>query len=186
MIFAIIGWSGSILYLAAQILLALFSLPQRKYVIINAFAAILVSIYSFSLFSLQPIIINISWSALSIFSLLLRQSETGGNGKALNVFTAIWIILSGVILLITVNLNIVTNLYTLISWISVWLYLASYTLFIFFKFPLPGFLFIGLLAAILLIPQLWLDRNFPAVFIQLLWSITCMLGIIRKQRGSSL
>lgn len=183
MLLSIIGWSGSLLYLLAQILLALFSLSQRKYVIINAAAAIFVSIHSLSLDSLQPIIINLSWSALSIISILVHQPVTEQPQSNHGNWKATTIIISGVLFLVTLALFNSINIFLSMSWMSVWLYLSSYLLFIFFRLSMSSFLLSGLLAAVFLLPQLLIDSNYPVITIQVLWIVTCLLGLFKERNG---
>ena len=64
-----IGWTGSAIYLLAQLMLALNVINKRHYTFLNVIAALLVSIYSIIIFSIQPIIINVFWSALSAYAL---------------------------------------------------------------------------------------------------------------------
>lgn len=183
---ATVGWLGTALYLAAQMLLALFDLSRFRYVMLNAAAALASSAYSVYIWSIQAVCINVVWTALSLAALRYhgvtvtpprdpvaahrRSLAIVGGGAA--AFAAAW-------------LGQPPDLWVWLSWLSFWLYSAAYFTFIFVGLRRNAFLALCITAASALIPQLVVDGNQPVLVVQGLWIVFSAVGLMRGEANAA-
>lgn len=177
----VVGWSGTLLYLAAQILLSVYALPRKKYVLLNALAAFLVSVYSLYAWSLQPVFINVVWTALSLIGLKVMAGEIAAGPKrpvAGNRVSLLIMNLGAVVFLLGYWLLDI-SLVLWLSWLSFWLYSATYFSFIFFRLSDFWFFLYCIVSAAIIIPQLYIDSNYPVIGVQALWIFWSTVGLFR-------
>lgn len=184
----VVGWSGTLLYLVAQILLSIFALPRRKYVLLNALAAFLVSIYSLYAWSLQPVFINVVWTALSLVGLKVMANEIAVPKQAPGNRLSLLIMNLGAVIFFLCYGLLEMSFVLWLSWLSFWLYSATYFSFIFFRLSDFWFFLYCILSAGIIIPQLYIDSNYPVIGVQVLWIFWSTVGLFRvwpKRKGKA-
>lgn len=185
----VVGWIGTSLYLLAQVLLSVFSISRSRYVMLNALAAFLVSVYSLYVWSLQPVFINVVWTVLSLIGLkvvadqarIKKGSRVGLKSDGDNL--SLLLIASGALVFLLGYGFLGMGPLLWLSWLSFWLYSATYFCFIFFRLSDFWFFALCIVSAAIIIPQLLLDGNFPVVGVQVLWIFWSSVGVIRVMLG---
>lgn len=185
----VVGWLGTLLYLLAHSLLSLGVINRFKYVALNAAAALVVSFYSVYEWSLQPVFINIVWSGLSFWGLFLHSDEnpqdTGQKRGSRDMLYSVLIIVSGLVAISVALVFIKFSLFFILSWLSVWLYSSTYFSFIFLRMSDRWFFILCIVSAAIIIPQLFLDSNYPVIGVQVLWIFWSLVGLFRPSKPAS-
>lgn len=172
-----IGWLGTLLYLINHTYISIKKNWQKKvYYGGNALAAICLIFSSYFTNSWQAIAINTFWAIISValyfdvnlssikFSKRFFYSILGG---------LITIFLGGFLLQNQLNL-------ALLGWISAFVFSGCYFLFSSEKMLPRYYLCWNAFAAIALLPQLWLDQNWPVFSLEIVWAIISLYGAARK------
>ncbi len=169
----IIGWCGSILYLLSYILLAVNLLERGKfYYYLNIVAAVFVVIISLEKTTYQAVVINLLWGAISLNS-LYKYIQTKAPVKP-SVFRFINLFL----LLICIGL-IFSNTSAgiqVFGWLSVAYFISSYFYFASNYISEREFHIWNFLAALAIIPQLYVDQNWPVIVLEIFWAAFAVWG----------
>jgi hypothetical protein len=176
----LLGWFGTCLYLVNHSYISLK--PDWKHSIYyggNFLAATSLVASSLAIFSMQAVIINGFWAIIS-FLLYFRISLAAIKIKSswfyfCIVLFALYLLFN---LIQTGNVNIAA-----LGWLSAFLFSAGYLLFSIKVLP-PRFYFIfNAIAALILLPQLWSDKNIPVLALEIVWTIISIYGAIQRYRG---
>lgn len=185
----VIGWLGTLLYLLAHSLLSLSVISRFKYVALNAVAAVVVSIYSLYEWSLQPVFINVVWSGLSFWGLYVHSDKSvqnaGQEGILRHWLYSILIISVGLAAISIALVSIKSSWIFILSWLSFWLYSSTYFSFIFLRMSDRWFFMLCIVSATIIIPQLYLDSNYPVIGVQLLWIFWSLVALLRHSKSIS-
>ena len=177
MIFALLGWFGTITYLVNH---AYISLVQQRnntiYYAGNLLAAVALVISSVASDSFQAVVINGFWALISILILakvdLQRLPISRRFFNAVLVIFAIALVYQGVV---HAKLDI-----RLLGWSSAFVFSASYLLFSVAKMRILIYLLCNAYAAFSLLPQVWLDQNWPVFVLEICWGCISIYGAARR------
>ncbi len=176
-IIEIVGWCGSLLYLLSYILLAVNLIEKGKgYYYLNIIAAIFVIIISLEKTTYQAVVINLLWGMISLNS-LYRFFKTKAPIK-LSVFRLINILL--LLIFTSVLFLNVTEGINLFGWLSVVYFISSYFYFASSYISEKEFHIWNFLAALSIIPQLYIDQNWPVIVLETFWAAFAVWGYIKE------
>ncbi|MGB1261558.1 MAG: CBU_0592 family membrane protein [Cognaticolwellia sp.] len=173
----LVGWLGTILYLVNHGYISLIAKWRKNiYYAGNAIAAICLVISSTVSHSWQAVVINSFWTIISI-SLLFGFDLTNVkfNKHIFRVIVAAMLIVFCGQYLLEQTFNL-----TLLGWISAFVFSACYLLFSADKMLPRYYLLWNAFAAVTLLPQLWLDQNWPVFALEIAWAIISIYGAIRR------
>lgn len=175
----VLGWFGTTLYLLNYAYLAFY--PKWKRVIYfaaNGIAAISLVVSSAALASWQAVGINGFWAAISIWLLLGLGFD--------------WVPLTrrslefGVLGLLLVAAGSVYWDWRLsvswVGWSSTFAFSLAYLLFAAQKLQVRRYHFWNAYAAFVLLPQLWLDTNWPVFAMEVAWFGISVAALIKTYR----
>lgn len=169
----IIGWSGSILYLLSYILLAINLIDKgRVYYYLNIVAALFVIIISFEKTTYQAVVINFLWGLISFNSIYKFFKTSAPLKPAFFRFINILLLLTvTAITLLNANFGI-----QLFGWLSVIYFISSYFYFASNYISEKEFHIWNFLAALAIIPQLYIDQNWPVIVLEVFWAAFAVWG----------
>lgn len=179
---AAVGWAGFLLYLTAQLLLALGRIQGTRYVLANCMASLLVATYSLYIGSMQAFLISIIWSMVSLIALSLslpKQAPTDQR-PAPGIHLANKLISIAVLAIGAVGWFAELSLPHILSWCSLAMYSISYIGFVFLRLDLRRFFLMCSVAAAAITPELITSSNYPTLALHLAWGITSLWGYARK------
>jgi hypothetical protein len=175
-----IGWAGFLLYLIAQIGLALFRISASRYVFINCVASLSVAAYSIYIGSIQPFLISILWCLVSIIALARNLPGEEDGHLVVTWHQSVQRIVFLVVPLTTLlSLHPSISLPSLSSWLSLFVYSLAYLLFVFLSLHRRYFFLLCSLAAVLIIPELVVTGNYPTLALHVSWGLTSILGYFK-------
>jgi hypothetical protein len=178
MLVSVIGWLGTVTYLVAYMLLALGVLETGAvYLTMNIAAAGMVMLFSATRASWAALVINGAWCTISLYSQLklpLRIPQI-----------LVPIIRYGIVIALFGAISILSlgnPLYAfgVLAWCSFCSYIFPYLFFLNQKISLTEFHRWNLLAAVIIIPDLVIDHNWPVVVIEVFWSGVALAGLLWK------
>jgi hypothetical protein len=174
---SIFGWLGAMLYLLSHSYISYKAdWNKRLYYAGNLIAAMLLIATSVVFNSWQAVVINCFWAVVSL--LLLCDVKLRSLPVSPLMFRAAMVILWGWIALLwfkdgDVNLG-------LLGWSSAFAFSAAYLLFSVERMR-PGHYFLwSAYAALALLPQLWLEQNWPVFVLEIIWAGISLFGAIRS------
>lgn len=172
-----LGWLGITFYLLGHAYISI--VKDWKKVIYysgNLIAAVSLVISSTAIESWQAVVINVFWAIISILQLLRYDLS-----KVLFSMLAFKIILAGVWLALII-MSVVKQSVQLdiLGWSSAFVFCAGYLLFTANKMSLNLYFICTAYAASSLMPQLWLDQNWPVFTLEVCWIIISVYGLISK------
>jgi hypothetical protein len=172
-----IGWLGTFLYLINHIYISLeTNWKNNIYYGGNTLAAICLIISSYYNASWQAVVINIFWASISIALLLGANLSTIKLNKRF-----FYIVFIGMSLMLFVNYLMQSQFdLALLGWISAFIFSGAYLLFSAKKMLPRYYLCWNAFAAIALLPQLWLDHNWPVFALEVIWASISIYGAARK------
>lgn len=176
MIYLIIGWMGTALYLLNHAVYSVHSnYSLRKYYIFNFLAALFVTINSVYLLSYQPVVTNVYWMVVSILGFLSFEEYPRVYPK--RVFYG----LGAILICASVALWAYGQFtaFELMGWLSVFVYCSSYFLLVTEKFSRREYQIGSFIAAVLIIPSLFLKQNWPMVVLEVAWAALSFYSVIR-------
>ena len=177
MTIAIIGWCGTILYLLNHAYISLDKQWRKSiYYSANAAAAICLIISSTINSSWQAVVINAFWAIISLSLLLNFNLASIKFSKRL--FNLVVIVMLAVFVGQLVFYS-QANL-TLLGWTSAFVFSACYLLFSAEKMLPRYYLCWNAFAAIALLPQLWLDQNWPVFTLEIVWALISIYGAAKR------
>lgn len=177
MTIALIGWCGTILYLLNHAYISL-NKNWRKviYYTVNAAAAICLIISSVVNHSWQAVVINAFWAIISLSLLLNVDLAKIKFSKRLFNLVVIIMLAAFIVQFIFYNQ---ANL-TLLGWTSAFVFSACYLLFSAEKMLPRYYLCWNAFAALTLLPQLWLDQNWPVFTLEIIWAVISIYGAAKR------
>jgi len=174
---SIFGWLGTILYLLSHSYISYKAdWNKRLYYAGNLIAAMLLIATSVVFSSWQAVVINCFWAVISL--LLVCDVKLRSLPVSPSMFRAAMVLLWGWIAVLwfedgDVNLG-------LLGWSSVFVFSAAYLLFSVERMR-PGYYFLwSAYAALALLPQLWLEQNWPVFVLEIIWAGISLFGAIRR------
>lgn len=178
MFMLILGWFGTVTYLANHAYISLVKqwLP-KVYFSGNLLAASALTVQSVYLSSWQAAAINGFWMLVSALLLL------GVKMDSVKITAAPYFAFSGLLLtgaLGSVLFIELTQYYNILGWSSAYFFCSSYFLFSAKRISSRAYLAINIYAALALLPQLWLNANYPVFTLEIAWAIVSLIGIIKS------
>tara|TARA_R110000868_G_scaffold39650_6_gene137845 strand:- start:882 stop:1439 length:558 start_codon:yes stop_codon:yes gene_type:complete len=177
MIFAILGWFGTTTYLVNH---AYISLVKRHnnaiYYGANLLAASSLVISSLVSNSYQAVVINGFWALISI--LILAKVNLQGLPVSRRFFNLV-LIMFALGLIYQALMHSFLDI-RLLGWSSAFVFSASYLLFSVNKMRILSYLLCNAYAAFALLPQVWLDQNWPVFGLEICWGCISIYGAARR------
>jgi len=174
----ILGWCGTILYLANHAYISLVTNWRPKiYFFGNLMAATALTIQSVHISSWQAAVINGFWMTVSTL-LLVDVKMDSIKISAKSYFSFSGIILSSVFA--SYFFVELTEFYAILGWSSAYFFCSSYFLFSARKISSRAYLSCNVYAALALLPQLWLSANYPVLTLEIAWAIVSLIGIVKS------
>lgn len=177
MTIAVIGWCGTILYLLNHGYISLNKNWRKSiYYTANAIAAICLIISSSINNSWQAVVINGFWAIIS-FSLLLNLDLT-----KIKFSKRLFHLIIAIMLAIFIGQYALSNNANLplLGWTSAFVFSACYLLFSSEKMLPRYYLCWNAFAALALLPQLYLDQNWPVFTLEISWAVISIYGAIKR------
>ncbi|MCF2950180.1 hypothetical protein L0668_18860 [Paraglaciecola aquimarina] len=177
MIFTFLGWFGTISYLLNHAYISL--IQQRNDTIYyggNLLAASALVISSIASNSIQAAVINGFWAIISI--LILIKVDLNRLPFSRRIFRLILLCFACALLYqayTTKGLDI-----ELLGWSSAFVFSASYLLFSVGKMQILNYLICNTYAAFAILPQVWVDQNWPVFGLEICWGCISIYGVTRK------
>lgn len=174
-----LGWLGSTIYLVNHAYLSCVrDWKKTIYFSGNFVAALALVISSWGQQSYQAVGVNLFWLSISLMLLLNWPVRRIPASKKLYYLLLIFYV---VYLLVCALSSIPWDtLIDRIAWTSTWMFGMAYLLFSAQKMRQMEYLFSNAVAAVILVPQLWLDANYPVFFLEVCWFIISLAGIVRR------
>ncbi|MBB4657554.1 CBU_0592 family membrane protein [Parvularcula dongshanensis] len=167
MTLALIGWTGTLLYLINHVLLSRAGgAASPRYYALNLAAAAALTFTSFIEASWQAVGTNLFWTVVSLYALVGREE---GPALALRPEWVLWPLAAlggvGVAMVPFVPLGGIETL----GWSGTLAFSGSYLLFSAGRIARRSFLGVNALAALALIPVLTVDANWPVLGLEVAW-----------------
>lgn len=175
---SLLGWIGTLTYLINHTYISVNKNWQRKiYYTGNCFAAILLVISSYYIGSYQAVFINGFWAIISIALL------AGVPIKSIPVKTKYYVVmLAMIILYIFIDSALSQKLNTVaMGWSSAFVFTIGYLLFCSEKLSQTHYLLGDAYAALVLLPQLWFDHNWPVFVLEISWATISLYGVYMRK-----
>ena len=174
---SIFGWLGAMLYLLSHSYISYKAdWNKRLYYAGNLIAALLLIATSVAFNSWQAVVINGFWAVISL--LFFCDVKLGSLPVSSSMFRAAVVLLWGWIAILWFkdgDLNL-----GLLGWSSAFVFSAAYLLFSVERMR-PGYYFLwSAYAALALLPQLWLEQNWPVFMLEIIWAGISLFGAIRR------
>lgn len=178
MLMLIIGWCGTILYLANHAYISLVKQWRPTvYFMGNLLAATALTVQSLHISSWQAVAINGFWMLISALLLL------GVKMDSVTVSAKPYFLISGLALVALLSSFLYVELhmfYAILGWSSAYFFCSSYFLFSAKRISSRAYLCINVYAALALLPQLWLNANYPVFTLEIAWATVSLIGIIKS------
>ncbi|GAC16026.1 CBU_0592 family membrane protein [Aliiglaciecola lipolytica] len=178
-----IGWLGTILYLLNHAYLSLITnWSPRVYYAGNLIAATLLIVNSVLVASWQAVVINGFWAVISLLLLMhipLKNTPLSFRMMSLAV-VFIWL---AAFIGCFYDLELAIRI---MGWSSALVFGAAYLLFCAQKLTQKTYLYLNVYAALALTPQLWLDRNYPVLTLEIIWALISIHGALRQPDNAHL
>jgi len=174
---SIFGWLGSMLYLLSHSYISYKAdWNKRLYYALNLSAAMLLVATSVVFSSWQAVVINCFWAGISV--LFFFDVKLGSLPVSPSIFRAAVVVLWGWIAVLWFKDGELSL--GLLGWSSAFVFSAAYLLFSAERIR-PGYYFLwSAYAALALLPQLWLDQNWPVFMLEIIWAGISLFGAIRR------
>lgn len=179
MIFEIIGWTGSFMYILSYFLLSYNIIESGKlYYLLNKIAATLIVIISIIKSTFQPVLINSIWLYISY----MGYHNKNINIKFLNKYilhsvSVLFFLSFGIVFFIDIKLS-----FDILAWFSVFAFSTSYFLYSMKNIQEKAFHFYNFLAAISLIPKMILFSNYQVVLLEILWALFAVIAYVKNTK----
>lgn len=183
MFFVALGWVATASYLIGHIYMSLQpEFKARIYYSLNLIGAVGFIISSGVISSWQSVIINVFWALISVAALR-------GASKLPFFPLSRWVLLgptflaaliSGIIMVANTVLGA-----NILGWAGTLLYIIGYYLFASETVKKWQFLIYNTIAALILLPVYYLDGNWPAFGLSVVWSVISLFGLwaVRTEIG---
>ncbi|MDO6692086.1 hypothetical protein Q4574_02265 [Aliiglaciecola sp. 3_MG-2023] len=74
----------------------------------------------------------------------------------------------------------------IVGWTSALVFGAAYLLFCAQKMSQKTYLYLNVYAALALTPQLWIDKNYPVLTLEVIWALISIHGALRQRDNTHL
>ncbi|MDT0594372.1 CBU_0592 family membrane protein [Glaciecola petra] len=180
-IFSILGWSGTVIYLANHTYISVKA-DWRKWIYFggNLIAATFLLIQSTYLASWQAVVINAFWMLISMCLL------AGISFERIYVNAKYYYVLCAVLfssLCITGLFIDFVHLAQLFAWSSAFVFCSCYFLFSAKRISSRAYLTFNIYAALVLLPQLYFTSNWPAFGLEVAWAAISTYGVIKSYQN---
>ena len=177
-----VGYLGTLVYLANHAYISLSARhSDRVYFAANMIAALALVVTSAALHSWQSMVTNLFWAGVSLRRLCGGSIYLPSGLQAwTRPIAAICLVLALAGLAIGFEVLLAS-----LAWISVVLFAGVYLLFAADRLQKRQYLWLNVLAALLILPQLWLDTNYPVFLLESIWAILSFVGAVRMPRTSA-
>ena len=171
--FVLLGWIGTFIYLLNHGYIS-FKTNWKSSIYYggNLVAALSLVVSSYVASSYQAVFINSFWAVVSVAILL--------NWPLKKVPANVRVFYSGLSLLVVLfAFNLIVNGTfdaMILGWSSAYVFTFGYLLFCTKKIGLMPYLLLNAYAAIVLLPQLWLDNNWPVFALEIAWAGISLVG----------
>lgn len=178
MLLTIIGWLGTVLYLANHAYISLIKNWRPKvYFLGNLIAATSLTVQSVYISSWQAAAINGFWMVISALLLI------GVKMDSVKITAKPYFVFSGILLTSVLSTFIfveLTQFYDILGWSAAYFFCSSYFLFSAKRISSRAYLAINVYAALVLLPQLWLQANYPVFALEIAWALVSLIGIVKS------
>jgi len=178
MIFGIIGWIGSFMYILSYFLLSYNIIESGKlYYLLNKIAAALIVIISIIKSTIQPVVINSIWLYISYMGYQNKNIKIKFLNKyILHTISVLFFVFFGITFFIDIKLS-----FDILAWFSVFAFSVSYFLYSMKDIKEKPFHFYNFLAAISLIPKMILFTNYQVAFLETLWALFAIIAYFKNK-----
>lgn len=179
MLLEALGWFGTISYLLNHAYISLVQHWNKSvYYGINFIAGTSLVISSLAIPSSQAVTINLFWAAISFTQLANIKSPSLPFNARFIVLSAFffWLLASGSAFY---DLKITI---AILGWSSAYTFCFAYFLFASGKISARFYFVCNAYAALVLLPQLWFDANWPVFVLEVCWAMLSLYGFHRKTR----
>jgi len=180
---SVLGWSGVILYLLAHGRISVLKhKADREYYLMNLIAAVLVVVSSLIISSWQPVIINTFWALVSLAAVCrFRLPSLFLDNRVLALLVGLMFVAGTLYIVMIGKIG-----FSILAWSSVIAFCFSYWLFSCRQLSQKGYFLFSMYAAYILLPQLYLDTNWPVFVMELVWGSLSVIGFYRLRNSPSM
>lgn len=173
----LLGWLGTFLYLGNHAYLSLVpNCKMPRYYASNLLAAVCLIISSVFSTSWQAVMVNAFWAIVSL--LLLKNGDISRlTFKPAYFYGAV---VAMVIILLGYVWPFTDWLIAMLAWVATFLFCSCYLLFSAKRLAPRHYFLFNALASICLVPQMWLDQNWPVVALQIMWCLLSLVGAVNR------
>jgi len=172
-----IGWIGSFIYIVAYFLLAYKFIQKGKfYYLLNKLAAALIIVISMQKGTIQPIVINTLWLFISYLGYNNIHYDIKFLNKYIMHISSIFLVSASVIANFIFDYTVA---FDILAWLSVVAFSGSYFLYSTKKINERTFHFYNFLAAVTIIPKMYIFDNFQVVTLEILWAVFALHAFIK-------
>jgi len=177
MMILILGWAGTIIYLLNHGYISLSTQWRPSiYYSGNLIAAVALVTTSLQHNSQQAVIINGFWALLSLALLCkLPVEKLPFNNRLFYLLLLCFVALIGY-----QSFYNTQQIMIILGWSSAFVFSGSYLLFSAGKMKQVHYLAFNAYAAVALLPQLWVDQNWPVFGLEVVWAIISLYGFVRR------
>lgn len=178
-----VGWLGTGLYLLNHAYISYAkNLKKWVYYLGNLIAASILTVTSLIEHSWQAVVINGFWALISL--LLILSAPIQKIAFPMSAFHRL-IFLFWPTTLVGFYLDFQLG-FMILGWSSAFAFCASYLLFnANIMKPIEYFIW-NTYAAIVLLPQLWIDMNYPVFGLELAWAVISLYGVKKRYQHGHL
>ena len=174
-----LGWAGMALYLVAYAYLGLRrTADRRRYFLANAVAAALVGTSSGLIGTWPSVAINLFWFTVSLLALAgITAGARHLTPRSFTLFSAVLPVTAAIAFFVDHMLAI-----ALLGWTSAILFSGAYLLFAAGRLRARPFHLYNATAAAVILPQLWVDQNWPVMALEVCWFVLSCISALRACR----
>lgn len=177
-----IGWLGTVLYLTSYLYLSIYKHASLLvYHACNFVAAACITVVSVVLHSWQAVVINVIWGLISVARVF--EQPLGFLRFKPAYLEAVLGLCSGVALFALPFLPAFS--FNLMAWSATMAFCLGYLLFASEMVGKSRFFIYNAFAALVILPQLWVDVNYPTFAMEMIWFVISIYGWRSGHSGKS-
>lgn len=182
-IIEIVGWVGSLIYIVSYFLLTYKIIQKDKlYYLLNKIAAFLIIVISIKKNTFQPIVINSLWLYISYLGYNKLNYEVKFLTKYLMHTISLVLVLMIFVFYFLYNIQVS---FEVLAWFSVFAFSSSYFLYSMKKINEKVFHFYNLIAALAIIPKMFLFGNYQVVILEILWALFALKAYVKNTENNN-
>ncbi|WP_415906689.1 CBU_0592 family membrane protein [Neptuniibacter sp. QD72_48] len=181
MVSVTLGWLGTILYLLAHAWLSLLkNKASYHYYLANLVAAILVATSSYLIASWQAVVINVFWALVSFAAMksYVLPRLPFSNAQLYGLLGVMFLAGAGGLLFAYAQQGM-----AILAWSSSIAYCLGYWRFSAGRLSQQSYYLVNTYAAVMLLPQLYTDANWPVLVLQIVWASVSLWGWYKGREG---